>query len=665
LNTGLFNPNAYRLAQYLGDTDIRFIVMFGGSSSGKSYAVAQMILLCAYLDNDSALVLRKVGASISKSIYEDFKRAARQLGLADKFKFQLNRITCNLYGAHIDFSGIDDPEKIKGISSYRRLVLEELSEFDLQDFKQLRKRLRGRSGQQIICTFNPIKETHWIKREWLDNEQWTTLEQGDVEFAGKRIAAKFAEVKSLRINAAKDIINPRTGEVERHAPDTIIIQSTYLNNFWVVGSPNGRYGYYDEQCIADFERDRLHDPDYYQVYALGEWGHIRTGGEFLPAFNVGTCCAENLYDPTLPLHVCMDSNVLPYVTITLWQKRYRDGDGVSVMQVGELTCEAPDNSARKAAKRLADHLRGLHYTDKVYLHGDASGRAANTIDENNRSFFDIVIDELQRDGLQVEDRIGRKNPSVALTGDFVNAIWDGRVDGVELLIDTACVTSTADYQAVQKDDNGGMLKTKVLDKTSRLRYEPHGHITDTMRYIVYDLLREHYTAYTMGHKRAVYADDALRYYNPAGGFLYSRRVAYIVAEHQRAWAFCVVGRVGDRWHVLRAEERDAIDPEELEKVISGIEADDYALECAASYFDMARRLRSKLGNLAVRKPSADARASIKATSAWVRDHVYFNADAPAEQATFVASLLDVTDTSPTTASAVCMSGLARYIIRQG
>ena len=57
-------------------------------------------------------------------------------------------------------------------------------------------------------------------------------------------------------------MNPRTRQIEEHAPDMVVIQSTYLNNFWVVGSPDGTYGYYDEQCIADFEKDRLNDPDY-------------------------------------------------------------------------------------------------------------------------------------------------------------------------------------------------------------------------------------------------------------------------------------------------------------------------------------------------------------------------------------------------------------------
>ena len=32
--------------------------------------------------------------------------------------------------------------------------------------------------------------------------------------------------------------------------------------------------------IEDFERDKTEDYNYYRIYALGEWGKLRTGGEF-------------------------------------------------------------------------------------------------------------------------------------------------------------------------------------------------------------------------------------------------------------------------------------------------------------------------------------------------------------------------------------------------
>ena len=255
INFKKLNPLGFHLLKLLQDTAIRLIILFGGSSSGKSYSVAQLILIMTLWDGENTLVMRKVGASISKTIYEDFKVAAKQLGIYSLFKFKdgVRQIICIPNGAKIDFGGLDDPEKIKGISNYKRVVLDEWSEFTSEDYKQVRKRLRGKVGQQIITTFNPIKETHWIKKEVFDIEKWHDVSM-EIEIAGRKIPSQLTAVKSIRMNEAKMILNPRTKEIEEHAPDTVVIQSTYLNNFWVVGSPDGTYGYYDEQCIADLRK---------------------------------------------------------------------------------------------------------------------------------------------------------------------------------------------------------------------------------------------------------------------------------------------------------------------------------------------------------------------------------------------------------------------------
>ena len=81
------------------------------------------------------------------------------------------------------------------------------------DYKQVRKRLRGKEGQQIITTFNPIKETHWIKKEVFDIEKWHDVPM-EIEIAGRKIPSQFTAVKSIRMNEAKMILNPRTKEID-------------------------------------------------------------------------------------------------------------------------------------------------------------------------------------------------------------------------------------------------------------------------------------------------------------------------------------------------------------------------------------------------------------------------------------------------------------------
>jgi PBSX family phage terminase large subunit len=136
INHKRLNPNAFYLLKYLNDATLRFIILYGGSSSSKSFSVAQCVLIQTLQDGENTLVMRKVGASISKTIYEDYKVAASLLGITQYFKFNQNVIRCLYNGAKIDFSGLDDPEKIKGISNYKRVQLEELSEFEYADLKQ-------------------------------------------------------------------------------------------------------------------------------------------------------------------------------------------------------------------------------------------------------------------------------------------------------------------------------------------------------------------------------------------------------------------------------------------------------------------------------------------------------------------------------------------------
>ena len=249
------NPNGILLMECLQKPQYRHIIMYGGSSSGKSYAVAQVISLLTILEGSSTLVMRKVGASILDSIYADFKSAIKQLKLEYAYKFTdgIKTIKCLTNQAKIVFKGCDDSEKIKGISSFKRVVLDEWSEFTEQDTDQVGLRLRGKKGQQVIYTFNPISEDHWIKRKRIDTEVWHDVSMR-ITTRGVKMPLALTRVKSLKRNSAKMIMNKRTGKMEEHLPDTILMQSTYLNNFWVVGSPDGKYGYYDEQCIAEFEK---------------------------------------------------------------------------------------------------------------------------------------------------------------------------------------------------------------------------------------------------------------------------------------------------------------------------------------------------------------------------------------------------------------------------
>lgn len=660
INYRKINPNGFYLLQYLNDPSLRYVFMYGGSSSGKSFSFAQVILIETLYDGENTLVMRKVGASIIKTIYEDFKVACRILGLGDYFTFRQNVIRCT-NGARIDFTGLDDPEKIKGISNYKRVLLEELTEFDLQDFKQIRKRLRGKAGQQILASWNPISATHWIKSEVFDRERWHDVPMV-CTIGGESMPEHLTRVKSVRMNAPRSVVNARTGEVEELPPNMVAVQSTYLNNFWVVGSPDGTYGYYDEQLVADFEHDRLHDPDYYQVYALGEWGVIRTGSEFLGSFNTGRNTADVAYDPTLPIHLSVDSNVLPYITTTFWQVSL-DG-GTHLRQVGELMAGNPDNTVRRAAGKVAARLRSMGYADRVYLHGDASAKAANNIDDEKRSFMDLYISTLQSKGFEVVDMVSASNPSVSMSGEFANQVFEGGIDGVSMVIGKACTVSIEDYLATQKDVNGGILKARVKDKTTMQTYEAHGHAVDVLRYLLVDVCREQFIAFSNRRKRNLFGGGAFRFYDTAKEYAYDASVVYVMPNVNGKLALVEGRRVGDRWHVTSVVYRDSAGTDETARVLDAHPSDRLIVECSEAYFGFVREYRGASGRdvHAVRE-FTDMDRRIAATSDFVRGHVLFGDVGSDESAAFMTSLMDYNRDAVSKEASAVLSGFCQFVIK--
>jgi PBSX family phage terminase large subunit len=247
----IFNPLYWHLSEYLNNPKIRFIFVYGGSSAAKTYSIMQVLSIENKLFSYNVYAMRKVGSTIKDSIYTDFK----------SFNEKLNRKSNNITiiqneirteKSKIRFSGIDDPEKLKGIADFTKVYADEITEFSLEDFKQIKKRLRGKPGQQIICSWNPISKNHWIKKKVLDLESWIDL---PLEIEGNP-KSKLNENSNVWINS--------TG-------NSILIKTTYLDNYWIVGHNSGG-GFRDNHVISDFEHDKIYDEESYKIYALAEWG---------------------------------------------------------------------------------------------------------------------------------------------------------------------------------------------------------------------------------------------------------------------------------------------------------------------------------------------------------------------------------------------------------
>lgn len=200
----------------------RYMVLYGGAGSGKSYFLAQRSLLRVLAGGRNFLVVRKVARTNRDSTFALFRQVIARWGLDKYFSVRESdcRIRCMLNGYSVVFAGLDDVEKLKSITFENGVLtdiwIEEASEIAESDFNQLDIRLRGGKAKKQIClSFNPISANHWLKRRFFD----------------------------------------------RRDENAAVLHTTYKDNAFL-----------DESYRALLEGYRDSDPYYYDVYCLGLWG---------------------------------------------------------------------------------------------------------------------------------------------------------------------------------------------------------------------------------------------------------------------------------------------------------------------------------------------------------------------------------------------------------
>lgn len=214
---------------YLNDTT-RTQIFFGGSSSGKSFFLAQRVVMDV-LKGHNYLIVRNVANTIKRSVYNQIVKTIIDFNLSEVFQMSKSEmvITCKRNNRQILFGGLDDPEKLKSITPIDGVItdiwIEEASETAREAYKQLTKRLRGATpdgiGKRVIFSFNPILQTHWIYQEFFWN---------------------WDDSKNLY-----------------KSDDLLILKTTYKDNKFLT----------DEDIYA-LEHET--DPYFYNVYTLGNWG---------------------------------------------------------------------------------------------------------------------------------------------------------------------------------------------------------------------------------------------------------------------------------------------------------------------------------------------------------------------------------------------------------
>ena len=161
---------------YLDNKD-RYLVFYGGGSSGKSFFIAERyIYKLIHPERCNLLVVRQTGDTNRKSTFPLLKHVISNWNLHEHFKVNESdmRIRCLLTGHEVAFAGLDDVEKIKSITfengELTDIWVEEATETQEADINQLKVRLRGgKTKKQMVLSFNPINIQHWIKGHFIDS----------------------------------------------------------------------------------------------------------------------------------------------------------------------------------------------------------------------------------------------------------------------------------------------------------------------------------------------------------------------------------------------------------------------------------------------------------------------------------------------------------------
>ena len=463
INPKKFNNVFYHLKRAFNNALIRYIWVYGGSSASKTYTVVQIqILKMLEGENENALILRKFAVDIKDSIFQDFKNIIEDLGFSNYFDIQQNYIECKRSGSYVRFRGLDDSEKIKGISGFKRVILEEVSQFDEIDFKQIKKRLRGQYGQQIIGIFNPISEDHWIKINVFDIENWEEKESN--------ISGYWTNTQG----------------------NTLILKTNYLDNKYIVGPY-----FIDQHVIDDFEKDKLTDNTYYQIYGLGNWGKIRTGGEFWKDFNVNTQQTNISWNEDLPIHLAFDENINPYLTCLVWQIiAATSTTKQTAIQIAEICLPDPRNRRHHICNEFISRYP-IARVKGLFLYGDRTSKKEDTGKEKGENFFTDMEKYLA--AYRPTTRLQSVNPSIVQSAGFINSSYRGETS-IDVLFNEKCKKSVYDYQYALEDSDGTLKKSKKTHPVTKVSYEEFGHPSDAKRYFLTVAFANEYNIYLKGGK---------------------------------------------------------------------------------------------------------------------------------------------------------------------
>lgn len=214
LKKSLFVPKFQPL---LLDYSHRWEFWCGSAGSGKSYTIAQKIIIRCCNEPIRVLVCRRYATTLRNSCFALFKEVLAKWKITQYVNIRETDMSISFpNGSQIIMCGLDTEEKLLSLNNISTIWVEECYEVEKSKVEQLNLRMRGTAdNQQLLLSWNPIS-----KNSWLYN---------------------FT--------------------VEEPPENSVFIHSTYKDNPFL----NAEY-------VAALDEMEIRNPAKYRVYGLGLWG---------------------------------------------------------------------------------------------------------------------------------------------------------------------------------------------------------------------------------------------------------------------------------------------------------------------------------------------------------------------------------------------------------
>ena len=363
--------------KHLLKSNKKIIVEQGGTRSGKTYNILLWIIFsyCTQNTNKIITICRKSFPSLRATVMRDFLDILKTHKMYNEINHNKSSSEYKLYNNLVEFISLDEPQKVRG-RKRDVLFINEANELYFEDWQQL----LFRTNEKIILDYNPSDEYSWIYDKVINRD--------DADF----------------------------------------YITTYKDNTFL-----------EQALIKEIERLKETDPQYWQIYGLGQKGVSKS-----TIFNYEE---SNIPGDAEFLSMGVDYGYTndPTAHISVYKKGHN------------LYAQEHLYKTMMTAEDIHSHFKLLNVGDKI-IYSDSSEPRLN--------------DYLRRTGWNIRPTVKGRDSIIA---------------GIDLLKRYKLYVTPDSKNLIQEFRNYKWSEDKT-GKLTNIPIDKHNHLLDSLRYATFNIL---------------------------------------------------------------------------------------------------------------------------------------------------------------------------------